>query len=79
VLSEEADRSKERARIARQGRIVLGVLLTAFSGLVLLAAPDLTGPLVRDLPYLAVALVALFTGGILLGHGLGSRPPRARR
>jgi hypothetical protein len=79
VLSEETDRAKERARIARQGRIVLGVFLTAFSGFVLLAAPDLTAALVRDLPYLSVALLALFAGGILLGHGLGTRPPRDRR
>ena len=56
--------------------IVLGVLLTFAAVAVLLIAPDLTGPLVKDLPYLAASLVALYAGGILLGVGYGRRPAR---
>ena len=64
----------ERRRISRQRTIVLGVLLTFLSVVLLLLAPDLTGPLVRDLPYLAGGLIALFAGGVLLGVGFGRKP-----
>ncbi len=69
----------ERRRVSRQRMIVGGVGLTMLSGVLLLAAPDLTGPLVRDLPFLAGALLALFLGGILLGIGYGRRAPRPGR
>jgi hypothetical protein len=65
--------ARERRRIARQRKIVLGVALTLLAGLLLLLAPDLTGPLVKDLPYLAGGLLSLFAGGILLGIGYGER------
>ena len=58
---------------------MLGVLLTFLAGLLLLLAPDLTGPLVKDLPYFAGALVSLFLGGILLGVGYGERTGGAPR
>lgn len=70
---------RERRRVSRQRKIVLGVLLTFLAGLLLLLAPDLTGPLVKDLPYLAGALVSLFLGGILLGVGYGERTRGAPR
>jgi hypothetical protein len=63
----------ERRRVSRQRKIVVGVFLTILAGIVLLAAPDLTGPLVKDLPYLAGSLLSLFVGGILLGVGYGQR------
>ena len=58
---------------------MIGVFLTFLAGLLLLLAPDLTGPLVKDLPYLAGALVSLFLGGILLGVGYGDRNAGAPR
>jgi hypothetical protein len=63
----------EARRVARQRKIVIGLGVTFLGLLVFVAAPDLTGPLVADLPYLAVALVSLYAGGILLGFGLGER------
>lgn len=66
----------ERRRIARQRLIVIGLGATFLGIVVLLAAPDLTGPLVHDLPFLAVALGSLYVGGILLGVGFGRRAPR---
>jgi hypothetical protein len=65
--------TRERRRVSRQRKIVIGVGLTCLSGLVLLLAPDLTGPLVKDLPYLAASLLSLFVGGILLGVGYGEK------
>lgn len=66
--------SDRRSRpFGRKPKILLGVALTFLSGLVLLIAPDLTGALVEDLPYLAGGLVSLFLGGILLGVGYGER------
>jgi uncharacterized membrane protein YedE/YeeE len=58
---------------ARQRKIVVGVVLTFLAGSFLILAPDLTGPLTKDLPYLAASLVSLFVGGILLGVGYGER------
>jgi hypothetical protein len=63
-------------RVARQKRIVGGVVLVLLAGVALLLAPGLTGALVKDLPYLAVSLVALFAGGILLGTGAPRRRAR---
>ena len=74
VTSDEA--AGERRRIARQRKIVLGLGATFGGIVVLLLAPDLTGPLVADLPYLAVALLSLYVGGILLGVGFGERTAR---
>jgi len=79
VTPEPTPADLERRRIGRQRRIVLGVLLTMGGAFVLLLAPDLSGPLVRDLPYFAVALVALYAGGILLGVGYGQKAPRGNR
>lgn len=63
-------------RVRRQATVVVG-LLVAFGGLaVLVASPDLTPVLQRDLPSLAVGLVGLFVGGLLLG--LGRARPGAR-
>ncbi|MCI4348696.1 MAG: hypothetical protein L3J93_00525 [Thermoplasmata archaeon] len=66
----------ERRRVSRQGRVVLGVVLTMIGGLALLLAPHLGNDLVRDLPYGALGLVGLFAGGLLIGVGYGLRPPR---
>ncbi|MCI4325924.1 MAG: hypothetical protein L3K00_08640 [Thermoplasmata archaeon] len=63
----------EGRRVSRQRKIVIGLGITFLGLLVFLAAPDLTGPLTADLPYLAVALVSLYAGGILLGVALGER------
>lgn len=71
--------TRERLRVSRQRKIVIGVALTFVAAGVLVAAPDLTGPFVTDLPYLSVALVALYAGGILLGVGYGQRPARPVR
>jgi hypothetical protein len=71
--------TRERRRVARQSKIVLGVGLTCLAGFVLLLAPALTGPLVKDLPYLAVSLLSLFVGGILLGVGYGEKIGRRNR
>lgn len=64
---------RERRRISRQRKIVIGLGLTFLGIVALLAAPDLTGPLIHDLPFLAVALGALYAGGILLGVGFGQK------
>jgi hypothetical protein len=71
AVEREAD--QERRRIARQKKIVLGLGATFLGIVVLLLAPALTGALVADLPYLAVALVSLYVGGILLGVGFGEK------
>ncbi|MCI4356891.1 MAG: hypothetical protein L3K18_07100 [Thermoplasmata archaeon] len=63
----------ERRRVSRQRKVVGGVALTLVGIVALLAAPDLTGPLVHDLPFLAVGLLALYAGGILMGVGFGQR------
>jgi hypothetical protein len=65
--------AEERRRVARQRKVVLGLGATFLGLAALLLAPNLTGPLVSDLPYLAVALVVLYVGGILLGVGFGER------
>ncbi|MCI4358687.1 MAG: hypothetical protein L3J99_06660 [Thermoplasmata archaeon] len=59
--------------MSRQGKIVLGVVLTLLAGVWILIAPDLTGALANDLPFLAAGLLSLFLGGILLGVGFGER------
>ena len=68
--------ASEARRVSRQRKVVGGVGLTLLGIVVLLAAPDLTGPLVHDLPFLAVALLSLYVGGILLGVGFGQRSAR---
>ncbi|HEV2429715.1 MAG TPA: hypothetical protein VGV64_07745 [Thermoplasmata archaeon] len=73
------ERPPDSGRVSRQRLIVLGVVLTLLGGLILLLAPDLTGPLVHDLPFLGGCLVSLFLGGILLGVGYGRKPPRPPR
>ncbi len=73
MASDPGALDRDHRRIARQRKIVVGVFLTILAGIVLLAAPDLTGPLVKDLPYLAGSLLSLFVGGILLGVGYGER------
>ena len=65
--------ARERRRVVRQRTIVVGLGLTFLGIVAFLAAPDLTGPLVHDLPYLAAGLSALYVGAILLGVGLGRR------
>ena len=72
--SVAADR--ERRRVSRQSKIVLGVGLTFAAIVILLLAPDLTGPLVKDLPFLAASLGAFYVGGILLGFGYGQKTAR---
>ena len=69
----ETEATSELRRVRRQRKIVLGLGATFVGIIALLAAPNLTGPLVADLPFLAVALVALYGGGILLGVGFGER------
>ena len=69
----DATDAAELRRVRRQRKIVLGLGATFVGIVVLLLAPNLTGPLVADLPFLAVALVALYLGGILLGIGFGER------
>jgi len=71
--------SREHRRVARQRKIVIGVGLTCLAGFLLLLAPDLTGPLVKDLPYLSASLLSLFVGGILLGVGYGEKTAQRRR
>ncbi|HKV89944.1 MAG TPA: hypothetical protein VJQ43_01970 [Thermoplasmata archaeon] len=66
----------ERRRVSRQRKIVGGLGLTFLGLVAFLAAPDLTGPLVHDLPFLALGLSALYVGAILLGIGFGQRAPR---
>jgi hypothetical protein len=61
----------ELRRVRRQRKVVLGLGATFVGLAALLLAPNLTGPFVADLPFLAVALVALYLGGILLGVGFG--------
>jgi len=56
---------------------VLGLGATFVGLAALLLAPNLTGALVSDLPFLAVGLVALYAGGILLGVGFGERRSRS--
>jgi hypothetical protein len=72
----EFERRRERRRVSRQRKVVLGLGSTFLGIVVLLLAPDLTGPLVADLPFLAVALLSLYGGGILLGIGFGERNVR---
>jgi hypothetical protein len=72
TLGETAEASELR-RVRRQRKVVLGLGATFVGIFALLAAPNLTGPFVADLPFLAVALVALYGGGILLGVGFGER------
>ncbi|HEV8049412.1 MAG TPA: hypothetical protein VGP88_02335 [Thermoplasmata archaeon] len=71
--TDDVAAAEETRRIRRQRKIVLGLGLTFVGLAALLLAPNLTGPLVADLPFLAVALVALYVGGILLGVGFGER------
>ncbi|MCI4329128.1 MAG: hypothetical protein L3J86_06035 [Thermoplasmata archaeon] len=70
----EADR--EARRISRQRKVVGGLGVTFVGIAVFLLAPDLTGPLVQDLPYFVVSLGSLYVGGILLGVGFGERRAR---
>jgi hypothetical protein len=76
VDDREAALRRERRRVSRQRKVVLGLGATFVGIVVLLLAPDLTGPLVADLPFLAVALLSLYVGGILLGVGFGERSAR---
>jgi hypothetical protein len=55
---------------------VLGLGATFLGLAALLLAPNLTGALVSDLPFLAVGLAALYAGGILIGVGFGERRSR---
>ncbi|MCI4327356.1 MAG: hypothetical protein L3K16_06965 [Thermoplasmata archaeon] len=64
---------EELRRVRRQRKVVLGLGMTFVGLAALLLAPNLTGPFVADLPFLAVALVAIYAGGILLGVGFGER------
>ena len=69
---------EDRRRVRRQLRVMGGLLLT-LAGLLFSVAllPDASGKLVATLPVLAVSLVAVWTGGILLGgSGAGRRAPR---
>ena len=66
----------EQRRVSRQRLVMIGLGLTILGAFVLLLAPDLTGPFVQDLPFLAVALAALYTGGILMGFAYGRRVGR---
>jgi hypothetical protein len=68
----------ERRRVARQGRVVLGVALTMLGAFALLLAPHLGGDLVTDLPYGALGLTGLFAGGLLIGVSYGLRTERRR-
>jgi hypothetical protein len=74
--SRDADAAREARRVSRQRKIVLGLGATLLGIAVFLLTPDLTGPLVADLPYIAVALVSLYVGAILLGVGFGERQAR---
>lgn len=66
----------ERRRVSRQRKVVGGLGVTFVGLAVFLLAPDLTGPLVKDLPFFVVSLVSLYVGGILLGVGFGERRSR---
>ncbi|MGI0131796.1 MAG: hypothetical protein ACREDK_01675 [Thermoplasmata archaeon] len=68
---------RERLRVARQRKVVAGLLLT-FGGLFLLVGvlPVATDPLLRDLPLVGAGVLALWIGGILMGNGMGRRGPR---
>ncbi|HXQ95040.1 MAG TPA: hypothetical protein VN864_07755 [Thermoplasmata archaeon] len=71
--TDDGPAAEETRRIRRQRKIVLGLGITFVGLAALLLAPNLTGPFVADLPFLAVALVSLYLGGILLGVGFGEK------
>jgi hypothetical protein len=75
--STAADAEREARRISRQKKVVGGLGITFVGIAVFLLAPDLTGPLVADLPYFVVSLGSLYVGGILLGVGFGERRTRS--
>ena len=66
----------ERRRLARQWRVVVGLLLT-FGGLFLVVGvlPVAADPLVRELPLVGAGLLTLWVGGILMGFAMGRRVP----
>jgi hypothetical protein len=74
---DDAAAAEELRRVRRQRKVVLGLGATFVGLAALLLAPNLTGALVSDLPFLAVGLVALYAGGILLGVGFGERRSRS--
>lgn len=74
--SGESEAEREARRISRQRKVVGGLGITFVGIAVFLLAPDLTGPLINDLPYFVVSLGSLYLGGILLGVGFGERRAR---
>ena len=80
MSAPSATSTDDRRRVRRQGLVVLGVMLT-FVGLALVALllPSAPGALATALPIAALAALGLWFGGILLGRGMASRPPRGGR
>jgi hypothetical protein len=71
--------TQERLRVARQRKVVLGLLLT-LAGLFLLAGtlPVAVGPVLRAIPVFGAGILALWIGGILMGNGMGKLARRRR-
>ena len=70
---------RERVRVARQRKVVLGLLLT-LGGLFLLMGtlPVAVGAVLKALPVFGAGILALWIGGILMGNGMGKLARRRR-